>query len=283
MLITLLWCRMLTSRFSLFIAVLLLAACVRSPEAPTDLAAHSATDPVPFAEPPSRLGNPMIYNVFGQEYRVASTSQGYRERGLASWYGRKFHGKQTSSGVPYDMYAQTAAHKTLPIPTFVRVTRLDNGRSIIVRVNDRGPFVDGRIIDLSYAAASRLGMTEEGLTQVEVKALPPYQSLAWHQPNANAHADAAPLAASASIAAAQVDATRQDQAFLQVGAFSQRQAAEQLYQRLSAQLGPGVQIANSTDALYRVRIGPLQSADEVDRLRPALVELGIDTIFLTQD
>lgn len=281
-------CRMVTLSFSLLIVALLLAACARAPESPTGLSNHLAVDPVPFAEPPSRLGNPMIYNVFGQEYRVASSSEGYRERGLASWYGRKFHGKPTSSGVPYDMYAQTAAHKTLPIPTFVRVTRLDNGRSIIVRVNDRGPFVDERIIDLSYAAATRLGMTEEGLTQVEVKALPPYQSLAWHQPNASDGAIAsststAPLSASASMAAAQADPPRHDQAFLQVGAFSQRQAAEQLYQRLSARLGPGVQIANSSDALYRVRIGPLQSADDVDRLRLALVEFGIDTIFLTQD
>ncbi len=259
-------------------AAVLLTACTSGPESGQSTSA--TTDPVPFAEPPSRLGNPMVYTVFGEEYRVISSSEGYRERGLASWYGRKFHGKPTSSGVTYDMYAQTAAHKTLPIPTFVRVTRLDNGRSIVVRVNDRGPFVDGRIIDLSYAAADRLGMTEEGLTPVEVKALSPYQYLAWHPslPTQNAQ----PLSASASAAAAPASSLRHDQ-FLQVGAFSQRQTAEYLRQRLSDRLGPGVEIASSADALYRVRIGPLREPEDVDRLRLALVEFGIDAIYLTQD
>jgi rare lipoprotein A len=269
-------CRTVILGLSLSIAVVLLAACTSSPESVEST--DAAADPVPFAEPPSRLGNPMVYTVFGEEYRVVSSSEGYREHGLASWYGRQFHGKPTSSGLPYDMYAQTAAHKTLPIPTFVRVTRLDNGRSIIVRVNDRGPFVADRIIDLSYAAARKLGMTEEGLTQVEVKALPPYQYLAWHADPAIQNAQ--PLSASASATPAR--SPRREQ-FLQVGAFSQRQAAEHLRQRLSARLGSGVEIANSADALYRVRIGPLRGPEDVDRLRLALVEFGIDTIYLTQD
>lgn len=269
-------CRTVMLGLSLSIVVVLLAACTSSPESvgSTD----SAADPVPFAEPPSRLGNPMVYTVFGEEYRVVGSSEGYREHGLASWYGSQFHGKPTSSGVPYDMYAQTAAHKTLPIPTFVRVTRVDNGRSIIVRVNDRGPFVADRIIDLSYAAARKLGMTEEGLTPVEVKALPPYQYLAWHAHSAIQNAQ--PLSASASATPA--SSPRREQ-FLQVGAFSQRQAAEHLRRRLSARLGSGVEIANSTDALYRVRIGPLRGPEDVDRLRLALVEFGIDSIYLTQD
>lgn len=272
--------RTVTLNFSLLTMAIVLAACASAPEPLMSEPTNSAVDPVPFAEPPSRVGNPMIYEVFGQEYRVSGSSEGYRERGLASWYGKKFHGKLTSSGVPYDMYAQTAAHKTLPIPTFVRVTRLDNGRSIVVRVNDRGPFVDGRIIDLSYAAADRLGMTEEGLTPVEVKALSPYQYLAWHPSPATRNAQ--PLSASASAAAVPASSLRHDQ-FLQVGAFSQRQTAEYLRQRLSARLGPGVEIANSADALYRVRIGPLQGPEDVDRLRVALAEFDIDTIYLTQD
>ena len=268
-----------------------LTACSNTPDssgAAVDIARLPSTEPMPFQQPPSRLGNPMIYNVFGEEYRVLSTSEGYRQRGIASWYGQQFHGNSTSSGVTYDMHAQTAAHKTLPIPTFVRVTRLDNGRSIVVEVNDRGPFVDDRIIDLSYAAATQLGMTEQGLAQVEVVALPPYQYLAWHQPSsASQLADtgrgtAQPLSASASVMA-HSSALRTDQAFLQVGAFSQRQSAENLRQRLSQRLGPAVQVANTDDALYRVRIGPLQGPDDVDRLRLALVEFGIHAIYLTQD
>ncbi|MEZ5592329.1 MAG: septal ring lytic transglycosylase RlpA family protein [Gammaproteobacteria bacterium] len=136
---------------------------------------------IPHELPPSRYGNPETYEVFGREYSVQTTSYGYQKRGMASWYGPKFHGKRTSSGTPYDMHQMTAAHKTLPIPTFVQVTRLDTGRSIIVEVNDRGPFVDDRLIDLSYAAAKQLDMVGPGTAPVEVKALPPYQYLARHQ------------------------------------------------------------------------------------------------------
>ena len=134
-------------------------------------------EPVPRVEPPSRSGNPDTYVVFGRRYRVSETSAGYRERGIASWYGEAFHGRKTSSGPPFDMFELSAAHKSLPLPTYVRVTHLENGRSIVVRVNDRGPFVGDRIIDLSYAAAARLGMVEEGTARVEVVALEPYQFL----------------------------------------------------------------------------------------------------------
>lgn len=136
---------------------------------PRDIA-HTP-DAVPRHEPRSRYGNPASYVVFGRTYHTLASAEGYRERGIASWYGEKFHGRRTSSGEPYDMYAMTAAHKTLPLPTYVRVTHLGNGRSIVVRVNDRGPFHDKRIIDLSYAAAMRLGMVEQGQAEVEVVAL----------------------------------------------------------------------------------------------------------------
>ena len=134
-------------------------------------------EPVPRAEPPSRGGNPDTYVVFGRRYRVSETSAGYREQGIASWYGQAFHGRKTSSGQPFDMFELTAAHKSLPLPTHVRVTHLENGRSIVVRVTDRGPFAGDRIIDLSYAAAQRLGMVEQGTARVEVAALEPYQFL----------------------------------------------------------------------------------------------------------
>jgi rare lipoprotein A len=162
-----------------------LAGCGTIPDRPvsirpagTDLkAASSGDEPIPRVEPPSRSGNADTYVVFGRRYRVRETSEGYREQGTASWYGADFHGRKTSSGPLYDMYELTAAHKSLPLPAYVRVTNLENGRSTVVKVTDRGPFVSGRIIDLSYAAALRLDMLERGTALVEVAALEPYQYL----------------------------------------------------------------------------------------------------------
>ncbi len=130
-------------------------------------------DAVPRPEVKSPSGNPESYEVDGKRYRVLDTSAGYRERGIASWYGEKFHGRLTSSGVPYDMYRMTAAHKTLPLPTYVRVTNLENGRSVVLRVNDRGPLIEGRIIDVSFVAAQKLGLVGTGTARVEVEALHP--------------------------------------------------------------------------------------------------------------
>ena len=130
-------------------------------------------DAVPRVEPRSRYGNPSSYVVFGRRYHVMNSAHDYVERGIASWYGRKFHGRRTSSGEPYDMHAMTAAHKSLPLPSYVRVTNLKNGRSTVVRVNDRGPFHENRIIDLSYAAARKLDILGEGTGMVEVRALTP--------------------------------------------------------------------------------------------------------------
>lgn len=130
------------------------------------------------AEPPSKSGNPESYVVFGKRYQVLGTSQGYRERGIASWYGDAFHGKKTSSGTPFDMHEVSAAHKTLPIPTWVKVTNLRNGKTLVLRVNDRGPFVGDRVIDLSYAAAQALDVTGRGTVEVELEAVAPFQTLA---------------------------------------------------------------------------------------------------------
>lgn len=146
---------------------------IKIPEAPS----VPSDEPVPRAEPPSRTGNSDTYVVFGRRYRVRETSEGYCERGIASWYGWDFHGRKTSSGPPFNMYELTAAHKSLPLPTYVRVTNLDNGFNIVVKVTDRGPFVGRRLIDLSYAAAVRLGMEGQGTAPVEVVALAPYQTL----------------------------------------------------------------------------------------------------------
>jgi rare lipoprotein A len=131
---------------------------------------------VPRAEPRSRYGNPPYYDVFGKRYYVLSSGVGYVERGVASWYGPGFHKLRTSTGEPYDMFAMTAAHKTLPLPAYVRVTNLQNGRSVVVRVNDRGPFVGNRIIDLSYTAAAKLDMLRDGTAMVEVREIVPTAS-----------------------------------------------------------------------------------------------------------
>ena len=130
-------------------------------------------DAVPRIEPRARYGNPPFYDVFGKRYYVLSSSVGYWERGVASWYGPGFHKVRTSIGEPYDMYAMTAAHKTLPLPAYVRVTNLQNGRSVVVRVNDRGPFVGNRIIDLSYTAAAKLDMLRNGTAMVDVRTIDP--------------------------------------------------------------------------------------------------------------
>ncbi|MCC6171769.1 MAG: septal ring lytic transglycosylase RlpA family protein [Gammaproteobacteria bacterium] len=178
------------ARWTLALTTALLAACGTLPQArapapvpvpvpsppaapppPRDLAA--IPDAVPRAEPRSRYGNPSSYVVFGRRYYLLASAEGHVERGTASWYGPGFHAARTSSGEPYDMYAMTAAHKTLPIPAYARVTNLRNGRSVIVRINDRGPFVGGRIIDLSYTAAWKLDMLRTGTAPVEVRVLSP--------------------------------------------------------------------------------------------------------------
>lgn len=148
-----------------------LAEAVRAGRTPTDAEIEAVPDAVPIPEPRSRYGNPPEYEVDGVTYRVMEGSEGYEEEGMASWYGEQFHGRRTSSGEPYDMYAMTAAHRSLPLPTYVEVTNLENGRTVVVRVNDRGPFHQDRIIDVSYVAARKLGLVGPGTAPVRVRAL----------------------------------------------------------------------------------------------------------------
>lgn len=128
-------------------------------------------DAEPKLEPKSKIGNPKTYKVFNKSYQVLPSSKGYKVKGIASWYGKKFHGYKTSSGEVYDMYAMSAAHKTLPLPTYAKITNIDNGKSVVVKINDRGPFHGDRLIDLSYAAACKLGILEKGTANVEILAL----------------------------------------------------------------------------------------------------------------
>lgn len=158
-------------------ATLSLSACSFSrdsgPRRPVDVS--HIPDAVPKHEKRTRAGNPRTYVVRGKRYYVLNSSSGFVQRGIASWYGKKFHGRKTSNGETYNMYAMTAAHKTLPIPTYVQVTNLDNGKQVVVRVNDRGPFHANRIIDLSYSAAKKLDIVGHGTGRVEVRAIEPGQ------------------------------------------------------------------------------------------------------------
>ncbi|ROR34685.1 septal ring lytic transglycosylase RlpA family protein [Inmirania thermothiophila] len=231
----------------------------------------AVAEAVPRAEPRSPYGNPDSYVVEGRRYHVLASAEGYRERGIASWYGRKFHGRRTASGEPYDMYAMTAAHRTLPLPTYVRVTNLENGRSVVVRVNDRGPFRRNRIIDLSYAAALRLGFADKGTALVEVEALTPGA--------APASAAAAPQPPEPVAAAA--PAPPPVRLYLQAGAFVSRRNAELLRRRLEVLVREPVEVGRVTgaaDALFRVRIGPLAGVEEADALAERLARIGLESV-----
>ena len=229
-------------------------------------------DAIPQDEPISRYGNPESYVVFGERYHLLDRRTDYKQRGIASWYGTKFHGRRTSSGEPYDMYAMTAAHKTLPIPTYARVTNLDNAKSIIVKINDRGPFVEGRLIDLSYVAARKLDITAKGTGRVEIQTIVPGTPVA-QKPATVQVSQAAKTPQAEPMAYA---SPRTNNLYLQVGIFRDRVNAEQLRQDL-ARLSPTIHIAadkSTAQTLYRVRIGPLTKDDEADQLIESLAQLG---------
>lgn len=219
-------------------------------------------EPEPKLEPRARYGNKSPYSVLGKTYSVLPESKGYVERGVSSWYGAKFHGYMTSSLEPYDMYQFSAAHKSLPLPSYVRVTNLDNGKSVVVRVNDRGPFHENRIIDLSYAAAVRIGVWPKGTGLVEVRAIDPAHPQAAQPP---------PKAASA---------TGKPRIFLQLGAFAERANAERVGQDLRKHKFGDVLIdtrrINDRD-IHRVRLGPLASVEAADALTARIERLGLGT------
>src|SRR5712671_585287 len=210
-------------------------------------------DAVPRIEPPHRYAN-RPYQVFGKDYAPIAAKQPYRERGTASWYGKKFHGQKTSSGEVYDMYAMSGAHRTLPIPSYARVTNVANGRSVVVRVNDRGPFHSSRIIDLSYAAAYRLGYIQAGSATVEVESIRPGDS-------------------------------RQSSVYLQVGAFSSRENAEDYRSQVSRQLAwltDEVQVLTA-GGLWRLLVGPYASNDAARSVAERIeAELSLKPLLLVR-
>ncbi len=242
------------------LGVLLMAGCGKDGVRDTDGAPATAALPgsikgaQPRPEPLSKYGNHSPYVVFGQTYEVLASAQGYVQRGTASWYGSKFHGRPTSSGEIFDMYKATAAHRSLPLPTYAEVTNLENGRRIIVKINDRGPFKGSRLIDLSYGAAVKLGMINSGTARVKVEAITfdDDRSPAW-------------IAEQGEI--------------LQAGAFTSKTSARQLMQKLdNAGIGD-VELQTAAwgrQFLYRVWIGPLFTEQKISQVIAAVLELGLE-------
>jgi rare lipoprotein A len=213
----------------------------------------------------SGQGNPTSYVVFGKRYHVLDSSAGFRQRGIASWYGTKFHGRATSSGEVYNMHAMTAAHKTLPIPVYVHVKNLDNGRSAVVRVNDRGPFIDGRIIDLSYAAAKKLGVDGPGTANVEISVL--------------ATGESKPTSVVRSIPLIP-ELQEEVPLFIQMGSFSSQFNANNLVQTLLAANESSAKVSRlqtENGLFYRVRVGPLFDIDEANAIVERLRSKGFQT------
>jgi rare lipoprotein A len=202
----------------------------------------------------SLKGNNPFYEVYGERYYVLSSNKGYKQEGVASWYGKKFHGKLTSNGEDYDMHAMTAAHKTLPLPSTVRVTNLRNGRSVVVRVNDRGPFVDNRIIDMSYAAAKDLDMVQSGTTMVRVESIDNYSR--------------------SEPVSYETSASDFGTIYMQVGAFGERANAQRLADRIS---GGGIRDISIYDenGFSKVRIGPIKDVQEYDAIAQKMSALEI--------
>lgn len=231
-------------------------------EKPRDI--NAVPDAVPKWEPRSKRGNPPFYTVLGKRYAVLDKAEGFSERGVASWYGPTFHGVSTSIGEQYDMYGMSAAHKTLPLPAYARVTNLRNGKSVVVRINDRGPFVANRIIDLSYTAAAKLDMLKEGTTLVEMKVVTP--------------ADNDKLA--------RTDESPPPTLYIQAGAFAEERNAKQLVERMKAGGIPNAFVQDPPDGkprMFRVRAGPVSSPADFDRLAAKMARLGISDARLAMD
>lgn len=274
-----------SARYTLLAALTgLLAACASSPPEPVNpnagrysiqqdrapsqdlLRIEAVPEVIPGPLRRTAAGNRSPYTVLGKTYRVLPSEAGYREQGVASWYGEKFHGHRTSNGEVFDMYQFSAAHKSLPIPSFLRVTNLDNNRSLIVRVNDRGPFHEQRVVDLSYAAAVKLGYADRGTARVLLEAIVP------EGPAGRTFVDSGTSTESAANRPAPVANAR---SYVQVGAFSSLDSARALSQRLQGLTELPVLIRSVETAgkgtLHRVRIGPVADDEEIRRLTRSVV------------
>ncbi|VAW62485.1 Septum-associated rare lipoprotein A [hydrothermal vent metagenome] len=255
--------RVLLRYSALLLSLFLLNSCATGDNAPDGYVRGDTPNAVPANEPLSRYGNPESYTVRGKTYRVLKTATGFSEEGVASWYGTKFHGKKTSSGEPYNMYAMTAAHKTLPLPTYVEVTHKGNGRKIIVKVNDRGPFHDNRIIDLSYAAARKLDISATGTGPVSIRVI-----------------NTAALDLKTSDVVLPVAIHNGGKIHVQVAAMGTETAADKMADKLRSKHMQSVRVhvtENDGKKFYRVRIGPLPNVDLAYEVISELNELGMQT------
>lgn len=214
---------------------------------PPPISADEVVEAVPTADPVSTMGNKSPYEVFGKTYWVMASPDGYTEEGIASWYGMKFQGRLTSNGEIFDVYKATAAHKSLPLPSYVRVTNLENQASMIVRVNDRGPFVDDRLIDVSYGVAVRLGFAEQGTTRVRIDFIDVAGTDDWREVGSR------------------------DYRQLQLGAYQSKDAAESLAKTVRELVGLSIpvvvsHVSTAQRIIYRVRLGPIEGDDSAQQL-----------------
>jgi len=286
---------MLILRFiTLSTLLVLLSGCVgpglfeeqdSAPQGPVD--ASKTPDAIPKYEPYSKYGNPASYEALGKTYYVQKSAENHVERGIASWYGTKFHGRRTSSGEPYDMYKMTAAHKSLPLPTYAEVTNLENGRKIVVKINDRGPFKEGRVIDLSYVAAIKLGIHIKGTGQVEVRTITPKPNQKKQEKIAT---KAIPLAAPIKVSNIERLEPKQNplntpKIFLQVGSYGERGNMQRMLNRLLDAAINDVVIhqPDSKNPHYRLRIGPLADRSSADHLAMQLQQKGFGQPYVVVD
>lgn len=275
-------CVSIISRLALCLLILALGACssttsssgnyryrLRQDKAPCfKINANRIPNAVPKAEPLSKRGNPKSYVVFGRRYYVMKSAKGYHARGVASWYGMKFHDFQTSNGEVYNVAGMTAAHKTLPLPTFLQVTNLRNGKKIIVKVNDRGPFANNRLIDLSYAAAKKLDMTGAGTAPVSIVAITPgITHLATHTSSVHRNRDKAYAAA------------KKQAPYIQLGLFKERISAQKLALLVKQWTCSPVNVKTTSihkRCYYQVVIGPLPNSKHSQQLTHKLQLAGLN-------
>jgi rare lipoprotein A len=281
-------------RFHIIVLLtLVLSACstsVKSPKIDSSQDGRPArsvdVNKIPNAKPApvvrTRAGNAPQYTVLGKTYRVLPSSDGYSRRGEASWYGTKFHGRRTANGEVYNMFAMTAAHPTLPIPSYVRVTHVANGRSIIVRINDRGPFHGNRIIDLSYAAAKKLGIIATGFATVDVVDVTPTENNNFA--SSSETYDVVELNQAPSLIISNSDSLQDSkEIYLQLGAFQQYQGAESLRNKVSAVLPHAVNVIAGRDKLHRVFVGPLSNPQQVASTQNLLRQKGLSQGHVVHD
>lgn len=284
---------------TLLMAVALSAGCAKKKISPPETIQRPAPpavtqpgQPEPL-QPPSRWQKPRTYTINGKTYTTMSSAAGFVEDGVASWYGKDFHGRKTANGEVYDMYGMTAAHKLLPFNTPVRVTNLENGRSTILRVNDRGPFIKDRIIDLTYTAAQEIGMAETGTARVRVEALDNFNDTPNTFAEANITDEPAARSSSFSLTTQAVAGQPRPAArpesflpegryFVQIGAFGKKENAENLMRSMQQNNKPCRMVFDENSGMWRVQVGPFARVDVAENTRNELVSVN-DKSFIFAD